>query len=108
MLVKVWSTLSGRLLATLRGASSEITDMAVNVENTLLAAGSLDRILRVWCLQSTAPVAVLIRHTSMITSVNFCPIARGDFRYLVSTSSDGSIAFWEYTHHPIGSKTVFE
>lgn len=69
MLVKVWSSISGRLLATLRGASSEITDMAVNVENTLLAAGSLDRVLRVWCLQSTAPVAVLLGHTGMITGM---------------------------------------
>lgn len=70
LLVKIWSTQSGRLLATLRGASSEITDMAVNVENTLLAAGSLDRVLRVWCLQSTAPVAVLIAHTGMITGLS--------------------------------------
>lgn len=71
-MVKVWSTQSGRLLATLRGASSEITDMAVNVENTLLAAGSLDRVLRVWCLQSTAPVAVLLGHTGMITGESHC------------------------------------
>lgn len=33
----------------------------------------------------------------MITSVNFCPSPRGDLRYLVSTSTDGSIAFWQYT-----------
>ncbi|KAK6636696.1 hypothetical protein RUM43_010358 [Polyplax serrata] len=108
LLVKVWSTQSGRLLATLRGASSEITDMAVNVENTLLAAGSLDRVLRVWCLQSTAPVAVLLGHTGMITGVNFCPGAIGDVRYLTSTSTDGSVAFWVYNHHPIGHETVFQ
>lgn len=108
LLVKVWSANSGRLLSTFRGASSEITDMAVNVENTLLAAGSIDKFIRVWCLQTTAPVAELSRHNGMITSVNFCPIARGDFRYLVSTSTDGSIAFWVYLHNPVGNKTVFE
>lgn len=96
LLVKLWSAIDGRLLATFRGASAEITDIAVNVDNSLLAAGSLDRILRVWDLQSTAPVAVLIGHTGMITSVNFCPSPRGDLRYLVTTSTDGSVAFWEY------------
>jgi bromodomain and WD repeat domain-containing protein 1/3 len=57
LLVKIWSVIDGRLLATLRGASAEITDIAVNTENTLLAAGSIDKILRVWCLQTTAPVS---------------------------------------------------
>jgi len=56
--VKIWSAIDGRLLATLRGASAEITDIAVNTENTLLAAGSIDKFLRVWCLQTTAPVSL--------------------------------------------------
>jgi len=65
LLVKIWSVIDGRLLATLRGASAEITDIAVNTENTLLAAGSIDKILRVWCLQTTAPVSyyyICIKH----------------------------------------------
>lgn len=56
LLVKVWSSTDGRLLATFRGASSEIMDIAVNFDNTLLAAGSLDKILRVWCFQTMSPV----------------------------------------------------
>lgn len=58
LLVKVWSTIDGRLLATFRGASSEIMDIAVNFENTLLAAGSLDKILRVWCFKTMSPVSI--------------------------------------------------
>lgn len=104
-LVKLWSATDGRLLATFRGASSEITDIAVNIDNTLMAAGSLDRILRVWDLQTTAPVAVLTSHTGMITSVNFCPSPRGDLKYLVTTSTDGSVAFWQYSVHR--GKTTF-
>lgn len=99
-LVKIWSALDGRLLSTLRGASSEITDIAVNNENTLLAAGSCDKILRVWCMQYCSPVAVLTGHTGMITSVNFCPVVVNDIRYLVTTSTDGSVAFWSYVHQP--------
>lgn len=98
MLIKLWSARSGRLLATFRGASAEITDIAINLENTLLAAGSLDRILRVWELQTGNPIAVLSVHTGMITSVNFCPSSRWDVRYLITTSTDGSVAFWTYSH----------
>ncbi|CAH0389929.1 unnamed protein product [Bemisia tabaci] len=97
LLVKVWSVKDGRLLATLRGASTEITDIAVNTENTLLAAGSVDKILRVWCLQTGYPVAVLTGHSGMITGVNFCPTIVNGVHYLVSTSTDGSVAFWSYS-----------
>lgn len=106
LLVKLWSAIDGRLLVTFRGASSEITDIAVNLENTLLAAGSLDHILRVWDMQTASPIAVLNSHTGMITSVNFCPSPRGEPRYLVTTSTDGSVAFWQYTT-PRGQRTQF-
>lgn len=97
LLVKLWSAIDGRLLVTFRGASAEITDIAVNLDNNLLAAGSIDRILRVWDLQTAGPIAVLSGHTGMITSVNFCPSPRGDLKYLVTTSTDGSVAFWQYS-----------
>ncbi|KAL9871562.1 bromodomain and WD repeat-containing protein 3 isoform X1 [Glossina fuscipes] len=106
LLIKIWSAVDGRLLATLRGASAEITDIAINLDNTMLAAGSLDRILRVWDLQTTSPIAVLSAHTGMITSVNFCPSPRADLKYLVTTSTDGSIAFWQYST-PRGQKITF-
>ena len=49
--------MDGRLLATLRGASAEISDLAIDSENTLIAAGSCDKIIRVWSLQTLAPVS---------------------------------------------------
>ncbi|EEZ97170.1 Bromodomain and WD repeat-containing protein 3-like Protein [Tribolium castaneum] len=106
LLIKLWSSVTGRLIATFRGASSEITDIAINLENTLLAAGSIDRILRIWDLQTGIPVAVLPGHTGMITSVNFCPSPSWNFQYLITTSTDGSVAFWAYTHEP-GGKVNF-
>ncbi|BFZ25162.1 hypothetical protein BsWGS_28200 [Bradybaena similaris] len=95
-LVKIWSTFDMRLLATLRGHSAEITDMAVSYENMLLASGSCDKVVRVWCLRSKATAAVLQAHSSMITSVQFCPKPSGDTRYLVSTGSDGCVCFWQF------------
>uniref|UniRef100_A0AAR5Q514 Bromo domain-containing protein n=1 Tax=Dendroctonus ponderosae TaxID=77166 RepID=A0AAR5Q514_DENPD len=107
LLIKLWSSATGRLIAAFRGASSEITDIAVDPENHLLAAGSIDRILRVWDLQTGAPIAVLTGHTGMITSVNFCPTPCWGHKYLISTSTDGSIAFWIYNSEGVDNKVQF-
>ncbi|XP_057373055.1 bromodomain and WD repeat-containing protein 3-like [Daphnia carinata] len=100
LLIKIWSVVTGRLLSTLRGAAAEIADLAVSCDNSLLAAGSCDKIVRVWCLRTTAPIAVLTGHGGTITSINFCPADRGSVHYLASTSSDGSVSFWEYVKEP--------
>lgn len=42
--MKIWSSEDGRLLATLRGHQAEISDIAVNYENNLVAAGSCDKV----------------------------------------------------------------
>lgn len=68
-LVKIWATDDGRLLSTLRGHSAEICDMAVNFENSLIASASCDKIIRVWCLRTCAPIAVLQAHAASITSI---------------------------------------
>lgn len=107
MLVKLWSAIDGRLLTTFRGASAEITDIAINLENTMIAAGSLDRVLRVWDLQNASVIAVLLAHSGMITSVNFCPNPKSDLKYLVTTSTDGSVAFWQYSQ-PRNQKPIFQ
>lgn len=68
-LVKVWSSRTGQLLATLRGHCAEVTDMSLSCDNTMIASGSLDKSVRVWCSHSTAPVAVLSGHQGHVTSV---------------------------------------
>ncbi|CAG9789743.1 unnamed protein product [Diatraea saccharalis] len=93
LLVKVWSAVDGRLLATLRGAGAEITDVCASADGALLAAGSVERLVRVWCLATGAPRAVLAAHAGTITAVHWAPGA-GDVRWLASTSTDGSVAFW--------------
>uniref|UniRef100_A0A3Q2ZW49 Bromodomain and WD repeat domain containing 3 n=1 Tax=Kryptolebias marmoratus TaxID=37003 RepID=A0A3Q2ZW49_KRYMA len=95
-LVKIWATDDGRLLATLRGHSAEICDMTVNYENSLIASASCDKVIRVWCLRTCAPVAVLQAHASSITSIQFCPAAKGTRRYLASTGADGMVCFWKW------------
>eukprot|EP00095_Tigriopus_kingsejongensis_P000510 maker-scaffold367_size194084-snap-gene-0.46 protein:Tk00510 transcript:maker-scaffold367_size194084-snap-gene-0.46-mRNA-1 annotation:"bromodomain and wd repeat-containing protein 3 isoform x1" len=99
LLVKCWRVTDGGLIHTFRGASSEITDMAVSHDNRLLAAGSVDKIIRVWCLSSASPVAVLTKHTGMITGINFCPYTEDGQYYLASTSGDGTVSFWKYAYN---------
>ncbi|KAG8444855.1 hypothetical protein GDO86_009854 [Hymenochirus boettgeri] len=93
-LVKIWGTDDGRLLATLRGHSAEISDLAVNYENTMIAAGSCDKMIRIWCLRTCAPLAILQGHSASITSLQFSPLCSGSKRYLSSTGADGTICFW--------------
>lgn len=124
--MKIWSSFDGRLLSTLRGHTAEITDLAVNYENTLIAAGSCDKTIRVWCLRTCAPVAVLQGHSGSITSLQvrprsawrssrdelggeqevtcrlralclqFSPFAKGSKRYMLSTGTDATLHFWQW------------
>ncbi|KAI4892671.1 hypothetical protein NFI96_022685, partial [Prochilodus magdalenae] len=95
-LVKIWATDDGRLLSTLRGHAAEISDLAVNYENTLIASASCDKVIRVWCLRTCAPITVLQGHTASITSIQFSASVAGSTRYLASTGADGMICFWQW------------
>ena len=72
-LIKIWTSRTGQLLATLRGHSAEVCDLSLSYDNTMIASGSLDKSVRVWCAQTSAPLAVLIGHQSQVTSVQFSP-----------------------------------
>ncbi|KAM3934677.1 bromodomain and WD repeat-containing protein 1 [Leptodactylus fuscus] len=95
-LVKIWSALDGRLLATLRGHSAEISELTVNYENTLIAAASCVKIIRVWSLRTCAPMAVLQGHSGAVTSLLFSPLVQGSTRYLVSTGGDATVCLWHW------------
>ncbi|KAG7394367.1 hypothetical protein PHYBOEH_005273 [Phytophthora boehmeriae] len=64
-LVKIWSLATGDLLFTLRGHVGNITDLAVNCANTLLASSSDDKTVRIWELSTGAPVAVLVQQNDL-------------------------------------------
>lgn len=108
-MVKIWSGINGRLIATLRGTPSEIADLAINQENTMLAVAACEKVIRVWCLRTGAVIATLNAQGGNTTSIFFCPMprSRSSVRYLASTSTDGSCAFWAYTDEP-GEPIVFQ
>lgn len=43
--------------------------MTVNHENTLIASASCDKVIRVWCLRTCAPISVLLAHQASITAI---------------------------------------
>lgn len=107
-LVKLWSAVDGKLHFTFRAATDVITDIAINIENTLLAASSMDRNVHVWYLNTGALIDVLSSHRfkASISTIQFCPTQRGYAKNLITTSSDGSVELWRYTTSSEG-KTNF-
>lgn len=87
----MWSASAGRLLLTLRGHSSVITDLAVSPDNSLLISSSEDRNLRVWDPRTGASLAVLRGHEKMVHLVRFAPAES----ILVSASEDGTCRVWD-------------
>uniref|UniRef100_A0A8C0G3T3 Uncharacterized protein n=1 Tax=Chelonoidis abingdonii TaxID=106734 RepID=A0A8C0G3T3_CHEAB len=59
-----WSTLNVK-----------ISDMAVNHENTMVADESCDKMIRVWCLRTCAPVAVPQGRTGSTASLQCSPFS---------------------------------
>ncbi|KAJ1905721.1 hypothetical protein LPJ81_001771, partial [Coemansia sp. IMI 209127] len=92
-LVKVWCTQTGYLINTFKGHHEVITDITLNVENTLLASASADGTVRIWNLKTGEPRAVLIANphgrTKSITDVKFSPSPRKEIRFLATICDDG-------------------
>ncbi|GMF09828.1 unnamed protein product [Phytophthora lilii] len=96
-LVKIWSLRTGDLLFTLRGHVGNITDLAVNHSNTLLASSSDDKTVRVWELSTGAPVAVLVGHSSVVNAVRFHPSKN----IIVTASDDGRCFCYKVPEIPL-------
>uniref|UniRef100_A0A183DVF8 WD_REPEATS_REGION domain-containing protein n=1 Tax=Gongylonema pulchrum TaxID=637853 RepID=A0A183DVF8_9BILA len=62
----------------------------------LLATGSVDRSVRVWCLQTAAPVCLFRSHSAIVTLVTFLPFVDGTVRYLASAGGDCTVNFYRY------------
>eukprot|EP00116_Pleurobrachia_bachei_P003918 sb/3464180/ len=92
-LVKIWSLDRYFLLATLRGHSREISDLAINRSDTLLASGSCDKEIRIWCLQTSQNLTVLLGHRKEITYLQFSP----NNDYLATCANDNLVNFWPIT-----------
>ncbi|KAK1437216.1 hypothetical protein QVD17_03004 [Tagetes erecta] len=93
-LVKIWSMETAFCLASCRGHEGDITDLAVNLNNTLVASASNDYNIRVWRLPDGMPISVLRGHTGAVTAIAFSPRHSSVFQ-LLSSSDDGTCRIWD-------------
>ncbi|KAL0414816.1 UNVERIFIED_CONTAM: PH-interacting protein [Sesamum radiatum] len=93
-LVKIWSMETAYCLASCRGHEGDITDLAVNFNNTLVASASNDCVIRVWRLPDGLPISVLRGHTGAVTAIAFSP-RPGACYQLLSSSDDGTCRIWD-------------
>lgn len=83
-----------------------VTSVAISPDGRLVAAGSLDKVVRVWDVQTGKPLERLEGHKDSVYSVAFMP----DGKTLVSGSLDKTLRLWVLGSSHTGktaSKQVF-
>ena len=112
-MVKVWNTVTGRDLRTLKTRDyfgSYIESVVISPDGRLVAAGSLNGKIRVWDWYSGQELWNIIAHRSpdgypeSVTAVAFSP----DGRFLASTGGDNALRVWKVSsvalrrHYAVG------
>ncbi|KAJ2454103.1 hypothetical protein GGF42_003678, partial [Coemansia sp. RSA 2424] len=101
---------TGFLINTFKGHQEVITDLALNVENTLLASASADGTARIWNLKTGEPRAVLVANPlgrcKSITSVKFSPSPCPEIRYLATTCDDGLCRIYRWDRDRLSFDTT--
>jgi len=85
---KIWDLESGRELATLRGHTGAVMDVAVSPDGKLVATGSLDGTAKLWDLATGRNQLTLFGHEGPVNTVAFSP----DGRFVATVSGDGTVA----------------
>ncbi|EAU89102.2 TUPA [Coprinopsis cinerea okayama7 len=75
-------------------ADAGVTSVAISPSTALVAAGSLDNIIRIWDVQTGQLLERLRGHTNSVYSVAFTPDGKG----LVTGSLDKTLKLWDVSH----------
>lgn len=90
-LVKIWNPSNGKEVQTLRGLSKTITDVAISMDNELLAAASTEHKAMIWKLKTMRSMHTFQGHKDTINAIKFS-FAR---KALITGSLDRTIKFWD-------------
>ncbi|WP_043630429.1 WD40 repeat domain-containing protein [Nonomuraea candida] len=82
--VRLWSTVSRTLIATLGGPTAPVNAIAFSGDGSMIATASQDRTVRLWSTSTYRQLAVLTGHRKAVSSVSFSR----DSRSLVSVGGD--------------------
>lgn len=77
-----------------------VTSVCISPDGTLVAAGSLDTVVRIWDVATGKLIERLRGHRDSVYSVAFTPDGRG----LVSGSLDKTLKYWDV--QPIYESTL--
>jgi WD40 repeat protein len=89
--LKVWETLSGRLVHTLKGHEDRVNSCGFSLDGKLIVSGSSDTNLIIWDAESGEILQTLSIHSG---SVNGCAFSAAG-GWLVSASSDQTVKVWD-------------
>jgi tetratricopeptide (TPR) repeat protein len=89
--VKIWNTVNGTELMTLRGHESLVRSVAFSPDGRRIVSGSSDETLKVWDAENGDELITLRAHSAGVYSVAFSP----DGRRIVSGSRDNTVKIWD-------------
>ena len=89
--MRLWNATAGAHIATLKGHSDLVGEMAFSPDGSRLVSGSSDHTLRLWDVRSGAHLATLEGHEHSVKYVGFSP----DGSRLVSAFGDSTLRLWD-------------
>jgi len=85
-----------------QGEESGVTSVAISGDGTMIVAGSLDKMVRIWDIHSGKLLEKLRGHEDSVYSVAFTP----DGKSVISGSLDQTLKFWDVSAVVQRAKTV--